>query len=85
MATFKKPDKLNGAELKQQLAEAGINVSDIFDLADGFIAFETDDAESAAQIVKSHSGNIEPKEPTIEDKLASVGLNIEDLKAALGI
>ena len=26
-----------------------------------------------------------PVEPTIEEKLASVGLNIDDLKAALGI
>ena len=26
-----------------------------------------------------------PTEPTIEEKLASVGLNIDDLKAALGI
>ena len=26
-----------------------------------------------------------PPEPTVEEKLASVGLNIDDLKAALGI
>lgn len=34
--------------------------------------------------IKAHKALQEP-EPTVEDKLASVGLNLNDLKAALGL
>lgn len=43
-----------------------------------------DSIEEALELLENH--NPEPTaEPTIEEKLASVGLNLEDLKAALGL
>jgi hypothetical protein len=39
--------------------------------------------EEANNLIASHNPPI-PTEPTIADKLASVGLSIEELKAALG-
>lgn len=85
MKTFTKPENLNGTELKKELATVGIVVSEIYDYSNGTIGFETDNEEKAAEIVAKHVGTVVPPEPTIEDKLASVGLNLSDLKTALGI
>ena len=85
MKTFPKPKNLNGSELKQQLAEVGIIVTEIFDFADGTIGFQTDNEAAALLVVKAHNGNTIPTEPTVADKLASVGLNLDDLKEALGL
>lgn len=85
MKTFTKPQNLNGQELIAELANAGIVVDQIFDFSDGTIGFETNNESKAASIVSAHNGTIIPSEPSVEDKLASVGLNLDDLKAALGI
>jgi hypothetical protein len=45
---------------------------------------EADKAKAEA-VVAAHNGTTIAPEPTIEDKLASVGLNLDDLKAALGL
>ena len=85
MRTFTRPVNLNGAELKQELAAAGIIVSDIVDFANGTIGFDTTNEEKAKEIVAAHDGTVIPPEPSVQDKLASVGLNLDDLKAALGL
>lgn len=84
MKLFPKPVNLNGAELIEELAEVGIIVETIIDFADGNIGFQTNDKEKAATIVATHNGTTVAPEPSIEDKLASVGLNLTDLKSALG-
>lgn len=85
MKTFNKPSNLNGAELKEELAAVGIIVENIVDYADGTIGFDTNEEAKAASIVAKHNGNVVAPEPTIEDKLASVGLSLSDLKSALGL
>lgn len=85
MNYFPKPTNLNGEELIAELKQVGLLVEQINDNGSGEIYFETDNAKLAAEIVEKHNGNIIPKEPTIEDKLANVGLNLVDLKSALGI
>lgn len=85
MEIFTKPENLNGAELIAELAGVGITVKKVVDFADGNIGFETKDKALAARIVAAHNGTIVAPEPTVEEKLASVGLNLDDLKAALGI
>ena len=85
MATFTKPQNLNGAELKQELAAVNIIVVSVEDNLDGTITFETDKETKAAEVVSQHNGTtIAPKLST-EQKLASVGLSLDDLKAALGV
>jgi hypothetical protein len=42
-----------------------------------------DSQEHAESLIANHS--FTPPEPTIEQKLASVGLNLTDLKTALGL
>jgi hypothetical protein len=85
MKTFTKPKNLNGAELKEELAAEGILIEKIYDNANGTISFKADNESKAAEIVAAHNGTTVAPEPTIAEKLASVGLNLDDLKAALGL
>lgn len=91
MIKFNKPENLNGAELLDELAAVGI-VLDIIrqaPLIDGNGDFWLDvkkaDEAKAAAVVAAHNGTTVAPEPTIEQKLASVGLNLTDLKTALGL
>jgi len=85
MKTFSKPQNLNGTELMAELAAVGLIVDKVFDFSDGTIGFETDNESEAAAVVKAHNGTTVAPEPTVEQKLASVGLNLDDLKTALGL
>lgn len=49
------------------------------------IVWLTDDKKSKAQIEVAIANPLPIPEPTIAEKLASVGLSIDDLKAALGL
>ena len=88
MIQFNKPKNLNGTELLAELNAAGIVVTEPpFD--DGqdniWLQIATSDKAKATLIVTAHNGTIIAPEPTVADKLASVGLNLTDLKSALGI
>jgi len=85
MKTFTKPENLNGTELMAELALVGIIVDKIFDFSDGTIGFETDNESAAAPVVAAHNGTTVAPEPTVADKLASVGLSLDELKTALGL
>lgn len=85
MANFVTPERLNGAELIEELADAGLIVERIVDNSDGTISFNTDYESLAASVVAQHDGTVIPPEPTIEDKLQSVGLTVADLQTALGL
>lgn len=82
---FNKPTNLNGAELKAELLAVGIEIERLTIEADGKISMEikSGDSSKAEAIINAHDGTIIPQEPTIADKLASVGLSIDELKAAL--
>jgi len=53
------------------------------DIAD--IVWLTDEKKTKAQIEKAMANPLPAKELTIDEKLASVGLSVNDLKSALGI
>jgi hypothetical protein len=91
MIEFTKPKNLNGAELLDELVAIGI-VLDKYrqaPLIDGegrfWLDVEEKDKDKIAEIVAAHNGTTIAPEPTVEQKLASVGLNLDDLKAALGL
>ena len=88
MIQFTKPTNLNGAELLAELNTAGIAIIEA-PVIDGNGDFWLDIAEvdkaKATPIVAAHNGTTVAPEQTIEDKLASVGLSVTDLKAALGL
>jgi hypothetical protein len=93
MLEFDIPKNLNGAELRIELADEGIQVLDTFDnvvgitVADGklWLNIDKDNFEKAKIIVDNHNGTTIAPELTVTEKLASVGLNVDELKVALGL
>jgi hypothetical protein len=89
MIKFNKPQNLNGAELLDELAAVGIVLDkrEQAPLIDGNGDFWLDvqpaDQAKAAAVVAAHNGNTVVPEPTIADKLASVGLSLDELKSAI--
>jgi hypothetical protein len=87
MITFEKPENLNGAELLIELKTNGVSITDsptILDDGSFWLDIAESDKAKATPIVAAHNGTIAAPEPTVIEKLASVGLSIEELKAALG-
>ncbi len=88
MIKFTKPTNLNGADLLAELKAAGVSIIEA-PVIDGNGDFWLDIAEAdkakATPIVTAHNGTTIAPEPTIADKLASVGLSVTDLKTALGL
>jgi hypothetical protein len=93
MIKFNKPENLNGAELRIELADEGIqlkgsfnDLNDIYVVGDDlFLNIDQEFALKANEIVANHNGTILSPQLSVEEKLASVGLNLDDLKAALGL
>ena len=89
MIQFTKPEQLNGSQLKDELRAAGVAITDDNNAVstDGeqtlWLEIADTDKAKAQEVVANHVGI--DKEPTLEDKLSSVGLSITDLKAALGL
>ena len=86
MVKFGKPANLNGTELLAELNAEGVLITEppMVD-GNGDLWLEIDDADEskAKSIVAAHDGTTMPVEPTLAEKLAIVGLSIEELKAAL--
>lgn len=88
MILFTKPQNLNGKELVDELSAVGVVVKGL-PIDDGagnlILNIASKDEAKAASVVAAHNGTTIAPEPTIEDKLASVGLSLPDLKSALGL
>ena len=87
MIQFTKPENLNGAELLAELKAGGVAIENWPTLENDNFWLDIAEADKAkaTPIVAAHNGTTVPPEQTIEDKLASVGLSVPDLKAALGL
>jgi hypothetical protein len=91
MISFNTPTNLNGAELLDELAVVGIVLDKVKQppqlRADGrlYLDISETDKAKAETVVAAHNGTTVAPEPTVEEKLASVGLNLSDLKTALGL
>lgn len=82
MTNYPKPENLNGAELIAELAAIGVIVDKVQDNGNNTISLETTDKKAEA-VVASHNGTTVAPLPTIAEKLQLVGLNLDELKAAL--
>lgn len=89
MKTFTKPKNFNGTELVEELAAVGIFTDTtkfpICELNNLYLDVSDEEYDMAATVVAAHNGTTVAPEPDIIQKLASVGLNVSDLKAALGL
>jgi hypothetical protein len=88
MVTFTKPANLNGSELRAELRQNGVAIDDdiysvILTNDQLGLKIAEADKDKASAVVAAHNGTTVAPEATVETKLASVGLSIEDLKAAL--
>jgi hypothetical protein len=82
---FTKPENLNGTQLIAELSAVGLSVDRVTVEASGelFLDVPAKDKAKAEAIIAVHNGSTVAPEPSISEKLASVGLSIEELKAAL--
>lgn len=84
---FNKPEKLNGIQLTKELEAAGVRFADaeksifVDENNDMIINIAKADESKAKAVIDAHIGIDYPV--TIESKLASVGLTVEELKALL--
>lgn len=88
MIKFNKPENLNGAELLAELNAGGVkitNAPEINGAGDFWLDIAAKDKTKAEEILANHNGTIVAPKPTVAQKLASVGLNLDDLKIALGL
>jgi len=91
MIKFNRPTNLNGTELREELNNAGVTISNEMNAVnidgngDLWLDIKASDQVKAESIVANHNGTIIPPQPTVAEKLASVGLSIDDLKGALGL
>lgn len=89
MISFDKPQDFEGVQFCKELEAAGIeinkNTSPLIDSNGVFwLDIDAKDTQKAQDVLSGHIPQPRP-EPTIEEKLASVGLNLNDLKTALGL
>ena len=89
MIKFDKPTNFDGVQFCEELEAVGVVINkDTSPLIDGngdfWLDINAKDTAKAQQVLDAHTPKPRP-EPTIEDKLASVGLSLTDLKSALGL
>lgn len=84
MLSFNIPEKLNGEQLLEELKNVGIE-SDIPAIRDGklWLSIKSTQKAKAEEIVSNHIGV--DRIPTIQDKLASAGIDLDELRVALGL
>ena len=89
MISFDLPINFNGVQFCEELKNTGIiidNKADMWATYEGvlWLNIDTKDTQKAQDVLNAHIPQPKP-EPTIEDKLALVGLSLTDLKSALGL
>ena len=89
MIKFNKPNEFDGLQFCDELEAIGVKINrktspSIEGNGDFFLDIDAKDTAKAQEVLDAHIPKPRP-EPTIEDKLASVGLSLTDLKSALGL
>lgn len=84
MFSFPIPNNLNGTQLLNELAEAGISAKTPL-ITDGLLWLEIKSTQKTktAEIVANHNGS--DTRPTIQEKLAEAGIDLDELRVALGL
>lgn len=89
MIKLNAPQTLNGSQLKKELIAGGVIIStspdsiEIDGNGDLWLEIAESDKAKAKAIVDAHIGLSTPKVLTIEEKLETIGLSLNELKAAI--
>ncbi len=89
MIRFSKPENFEGVQFCNELETAGVLINrETSPFIDGngdfWLDIDAKDTSKAQQVLDAHKPKPRP-EPTVAEKLASVGLDLDDLKSALGL
>jgi hypothetical protein len=89
MIKFDKPKNFEGVQFCEELEALGVSINkDTSPLIDGngdfWLDIDAADTQKAKDVLNNHIPKPRPK-PTIEDKLQTAGLTIDELKTALGL
>jgi hypothetical protein len=88
MIKVTRPTNLNGAELVEELKAKGVLISNppmVDGNGDLFLDIAQKDLVKAEEVLSTHNGTQIAPAPTVAQKLQSVGLSLDELKAALGL
>ena len=91
MIKFTSPNQLNGKQLRDELNASNVKISydngsiTMDEVGDLWLDISDKDKTKAEKVIADHIAVFDTSEATIEQKLASVGLNLGDLKTALGL
>jgi hypothetical protein len=82
---FEIPSQLNGKQLTEELKAVGVEIEYMPNIEEGFLILhiKTGDVAQAQTVVDNHIAVF--TEPTIAEKLAFVGISMDELKLALGL
>jgi Ser/Thr protein kinase RdoA (MazF antagonist) len=88
MIKVTRPTNLNGAELMDELNAASVKITEP-PMLDGngelWLDIAGADTAKAEAVLAKHNGTQIAPEPTVAQKLHSVGLTLDELKVALGL
>lgn len=82
---FTKPNPFNGATFEKELIGKKIKISDFYDDGEGNIVVNADEKFYLAiqSTIENHDGS--PIIPSVIEKLESAGVNLDELRVALGL
>jgi hypothetical protein len=82
---FIKPERFNGATFQKECDLAGISIISFFDNGEGVLIVEADSKteKKIVDILANHDGS--DTSPTTLEKLELAGIDIDELRAALGL
>ncbi len=82
---FTKPNPFNGTTFNNELEFSKIKIKSFYDDGQGHLVIDADEKLSTAiqGVLNQHDGS--PTPPTILEKLESSGINLEELRIALGL
>ena len=89
MIKFNAPANMSGSQLKKELNAAGVKIdlgADSIEMdgnGDLWLAIAKKDEAKTQEVIDAHVAVSAPTEVTLEQKLESIGLTIEELKTAL--
>lgn len=84
MISFDIPQKLNGTQLLQELSAFGIETKTPL-IVDGMLWLDIKSTQKskAQEVISNHVGIDTP--PSIQEKLAEAGIDIDELRTVLGL
>lgn len=74
--------EINGAQLAEEL---GVDIWDLLDTGAGTLQIKKDITKKKAEEVLANHVPKAPQAPTIQEKLARAGIDLDELRIALGL